>query len=433
VVTAVIGGQWGDEGKGKIIDLLAEKAGLVIRAQGGNNAGHTVVTEHGEFKFQLMPSGILYPHVTCVIGHGVVVDPRVMLKEIEQLRERNIEPSNLVVSERAHMVMSYHPVLDRLEEDSRGTDRLGTTWRGIGPAYSDKIRRIGFRIGDLQKEVFMRKKLGFVVGQVKNLVMTDLYKQEPFDCEQMVEEYLEYARQLDPYIKDTYPVVQDALDRGAPVLLEGAQATMLDLDFGTYPYVTSSNPTAGGVCTGSGVPPTRLDAVLVVLKAYTTRVGYGPFPTELTDEVGDQIRERGREFGTVTGRARRVGWFDGSVARYAARVNGATSLAVTKLDILDETPELQVCVGYEFRGEFHDHPMANISHLKHCAPRYETMPGWEQSIGDCRVWMDLPPNCRAYVERVEELCGAPIELVGVGPRRDQFVVRGRPDFLRATG
>jgi adenylosuccinate synthase len=424
VVTAVIGGQWGDEGKGKIIDLLAEKAELVIRAQGGNNAGHTVVTEHGEFKFQLMPSGILYPHVTCVIGHGVVVDPRVMLKEIEQLRERQIEPTNLVVSERAHMVMSYHPVLDRLEEDSRGTDRLGTTWRGIGPAYSDKIRRIGFRIGDLQKEVFLRKKLAFVVGQVKNPVMTSLYKEEPFDCDGMVEEYLDYARQLDPYIKDTYPIVQDALDRGAPVLLEGAQATMLDLDFGTYPYVTSSNPTAGGACTGSGVPPTRLDEVLLVLKAYTTRVGYGPFPTELLDEVGDQIRERGREFGTVTGRARRVGWFDGAVARYAARVNGATSLAVTKLDILDETPEIRVCVGYDFRGEFHDHPMANISHLKHCDPRYVTLPGWEAPIGACRRWEDLPANCRAYIECLEDVCGVPVELIGVGPRRDQFIVRG---------
>ena len=428
MVTAVIGGQWGDEGKGKIIDLLAEKADLVIRAQGGNNAGHTVVTEHGEFKFQLMPSGILYPHVTCVIGHGVVVDPRVMLKEIEQLRERNIEPSNLVVSERAHMVMSYHPVLDRLEEDSRGTDRLGTTWRGIGPAYSDKIRRIGFRIGDLQKEVFMRKKLAFVVGQVKNPVMTDLYKQDPFDCDQMVEEYLEYARHLDPYIKDTYPVVQDALDRGAAILLEGAQATMLDLDYGTYPYVTSSNPTAGGACTGSGIPPTRLDQVLVVLKAYTTRVGYGPFPTELTAEVGDRIRERGREFGTVTGRPRRVGWFDGSVARYAARVNGATSLAVTKLDVLDETPELQVCVGYDFRGEFHDHPMANISHLKHCEPRNVTLPGWQSRIGDCRRWEDLPANCRAYIECLEDICGVSIGLIGVGPHREQFINRGKDLF-----
>jgi adenylosuccinate synthase len=425
MVIIVVGGQWGDEGKGKIIDLLAERADLAIRSQGGNNAGHTVVTEHGEFKFQLMPSGILYPHVTCVIGHGVVVDPRVLLKEIEQLRERGLEPANLVVSERAHMVMSYHPVLDRLEEDSRGDDRLGTTWRGIGPAYSDKIRRIGFRIGDLQKEAFMRKKLDFVVQQVKNPVMTDLYKQDRFDPDMMLEEYLGYASQLDPYIKDTYPIVQDALDRGARVLLEGAQATMLDLDYGTYPYVTSSNPTAGGACTGSGVPPTRLDAVLLVLKAYTTRVGYGPFPTEEPGEVGDQIRERGREFGTVTGRARRVGYFDGAVARYAARVNGATSIALTKLDILEQLPEIKVCVGYDFRGEFHDHPMANISHLKHCEPRYVTLPGWEQPIGDCRAWEELPANCRSYVECLEDVCGTLVELIGVGPRREQFVVRGK--------
>jgi adenylosuccinate synthase len=360
-----------------------------------------------------------------VIGHGVVVDPRVLLKEIEQLRERGLEPANLVVSERAHMVMSYHPVLDRLEEDSRGDDRLGTTWRGIGPAYSDKIRRIGFRIGDLQKEAFMRKKLDFVVQQVKNPVMTDLYKQDRFDPDMMLEEYLGYASQLDPYIKDTFPIVQDALDRGARVLLEGAQATMLDLDYGTYPYVTSSNPTAGGACTGSGVPPTRLDAVLLVLKAYTTRVGYGPFPTEEPGEVGDQIRERGREFGTVTGRARRVGYFDGAVARYAARVNGATSIALTKLDILEQLPEIKVCVGYDFRGEFHDHPMANISHLKHCEPRYVTLPGWEQPIGDCRAWEELPANCRSYVECLEDVCGTLVELIGVGPRREQFVVRGR--------
>src|SRR5207244_1491908 len=287
---------------------------------------------------------------------------------------------------------------------------------GIGPAYSDKIRRIGFRIGDLQKEVFMRKKLDFVVGQVKNPVMTDLYKQEPFDWEQMVEEYLEYARQLDPYIKDTYPIVQDALDRGAPVLLEGAQATMLDLDFGTYPYVTSSNPTAGGVCTGSGVPPTRLDAVLVVLKAYTTRVGYGPFPTELTDEVGDQIRERGHEFGTVTGRPRRIGWFDAAVGRYAVRLNGVGIAALMRLDILDDQPRLKICTGYTFRGAKHDHPMANISHYKHSTPLYEDFPGWQQEIGAAKRWDDLPPNCRDYVERVGELIGAPIQRTGTGPR-----------------
>jgi adenylosuccinate synthase len=428
VVIAVVGGQWGDEGKGKVIDLLAERAGMVIRAQGGNNAGHTVVTDDGEFKFQLMPSGILYPNVTCVIGHGVVVDPRVLLKEIEQLRERGIEPDNLVVSERAHMVMSYHPVFDRLEESVRGDDRLGTTWRGIGPAYADKIRRIGFRVGDLQKEAFMRKKLDFVIGHVKNPILTDLYREETYDWTSMLEEYLGYAAKLDRYIKDTYPLVQDALDRKANVLLEGAQATMLDLDYGTYPYVTSSNPTAGGSCTGSGVPPTRLDLTLLVVKAYTTRVGYGPFPTELDGSTGDQVRERGHEFGTVTGRARRVGWFDAAVVRYAVRVNGADSMALTKLDVLDELPELKICSGYDFRGEFHDHPMANISHLKHCRPRYETLPGWKEPLGGCRRWDELPARCRAYVERIEELCGARIDRLGVGPRRDQYVSRGRAFF-----
>ncbi len=426
MVTVVVGGQWGDEGKGGVIDYLAQRSDMVIRAQGGNNAGHTVVTEDGEFKFQLIPSGILHQHVTCVIGNGVVADPRVLIREIEQLRERGIEPGNLLVSERAHMVMSYHPIFDQLEEAQRGDDRLGTTWRGIGPAYADKIRRIGFRIGDLQKEAFLRKKLEFVVGQVKNPDLEGLFRAESFDRDRMVEEYLGYARALDPFIRDTFPVVQEALDRGDNVLLEGAQATMLDLDFGTYPYVTSSNCTAGGACTGSGVPPTRIDSSVLVCKAYTTRVGYGPFPTELTDHVGDAIRERGHEFGTVTGRPRRVGWFDGAVASYAARLNGATSIALNKLDVLDEMPEIQVCVGYDFRGEFHDHPMANISHLKHCEPRYETLPGWETPLGDCRTWEDLPPTCRAYVERLEELCGAPIHMIGVGPRRDQFVVRGGP-------
>jgi adenylosuccinate synthase len=428
VVIVVVGGQWGDEGKGKLVDYLAQRANMVVRPQGGNNAGHTVVTEHGEFKFQLLPSGILHPDVTCVIGNGVVVDPRVLIREIEQLRERGIEPRNLVVSERAHMVMSFHPLFDRLEEEARGDDRLGTTWRGIGPAYADKVRRIGFRIGDLQKEVFLRKKLGFVVGQVKNPILRDLYREQAFDCEGMVEEYLGYAAALDPYIRDTFPVIQDALDRGDRILLEGAQSTMLDLDFGSYPYVTSSNCSAGGACTGSGIPPTRVDRSIVVCKAYTTRVGYGPFPTELTDHVGDAIREGGKEFGTVTGRARRVGWFDGAVARYAVRVNGASSLALMKLDVLDGQPELKVGVGYDFRGEFHDHPMANISHLKHCEPRYETMPGWDEPIGDCRTWEDLPASCRDYVERLEALCGVPIDMIGVGPRRDQFVVRGQPFF-----
>ena len=428
MVIILVGGQWGDEGKGKVIDYLASKAHMVIRTQGGNNAGHTVVTEHGEFKFQLMPSGILYPHVTCIIGNGVVVDPIVLLREITQLRERGIEPKKLMVSERAHMVMRYHPLFDQLEEESRGDDRLGTTWRGIGPAYSDKVRRIGFRIGDLQKEAFMRKKLAFVVGQVKNPILTKLYEKEPYDLENMLAEYMGYARELDPFIQDTFPTIQDALDSGANILLEGAQATMLDLDFGTYPYVTSSNPTAGGALTGSGIPPTKVDLTIGVFKAYTSRVGYGPFPSELLDEVGDQIRERGHEFGTVTGRPRRIGWFDSAVARYSVRLNGVGCAALMRLDILDDQPLLKICTGYNFRGKRFDHPLANISHYKHCEPVYEDMPGWQHEIGAAKCWDDLPQACRDYVDRIGELIGAPVELVGTGPRRDQFVTRGRTLF-----
>jgi adenylosuccinate synthase len=428
VVIILVGGQWGDEGKGKVIDFLAAKADMVIRSQGGNNAGHTVITEHGEFKFQLMPSGILYPDCVCVIGNGVVVDPIVLLREISQLRERGIEPKNLIVSERAHMVMRYHPLFDQLEEEARGDDRLGTTWRGIGPAYADKVRRIGFRIGDLQKEAFMRKKLAYVVGQVKNPILTKLYEHDAYDWSSMVDEYMGYAKQLDPYIKDTFPLIQDALDRKANILLEGAQATMLDLDFGTYPYVTSSNPTAGGALTGSGIPPTKVDLTIGVFKAYTTRVGYGPLPSEVLNEVADQIRERGHEFGTVTGRPRRIGWFDSAVAGYSARVNGVGVAALMRLDILDDQPLLKICTGYDFRGKRYDHPIANISHYKHCKPVYEEMPGWQTDIGGARYWDDLPKACRGYIERIGELIGVPIELVGTGPRRDQFVTRGRKLF-----
>jgi len=428
VVIILVGGQWGDEGKGKVIDYLAAKADMVIRSQGGNNAGHTVITEHGEFKFQLMPSGILYPNCVCIIGNGVVVDPIVLLREISQLRERGIEPKNLIISERAHMVMNYHPLFDQLEEETRGDDRLGTTWRGIGPAYADKVRRIGFRIGDLQKEAFMRKKLAFVVGQVKNPILTKLYEKEALDLDSMAADYMGYAKQLDPYIKDTFPIIHEALDQKANILLEGAQATMLDLDFGTYPYVTSSNPTAGGALTGSGIPPTKVDLTIGVFKAYTSRVGYGPFPSELLDEVGDQIRERGHEFGTVTGRPRRIGWFDSAVARYSARLNGVGCAALMRLDILDDQPLLKVCTGYDFRGKRFDHPVANISHYKHSKPIYEEMPGWQTDIGGAKEWDELPRGCRDYVERVGELIGVPIDLIGTGPRRDQLVTRGRKLF-----
>jgi len=421
-VTILVGGQWGDEGKGKVIDLLADSVDMVVRSQGGNNAGHTVVAEGKEFRFHLIPSGILNPKTACVIGHGMVVDPRAFLQELDGLRREGVSTDNLVLSERAHMVMPYHPVLDKLGEEMRGDDRLGTTWRGIGPAYEDKVRRIGFRIGDLQKPAFMEKKLRFVL-RLKNETLTRLYGAEPLDERAILDEYLEYAERIDPYIRDIYPIIQDALIDGRRILLEGAQGVMLDIDLGTYPYVTSSAPTAGGACTGSGIPPARVTKTVGVFKAYTTRVGYGPFPTELTDGLGELIREVGQEFGTTTGRARRVGWFDAAMARYAIATNGIDSMVVTKVDVLDNLDTIRICTGYVSKGEIWDHPMANISHLKHSDPIYEELPGWRASTRECRRFEDLPDACRAYLDRLGELCDAAVEVVSVGPDREHTLVR----------
>ena len=394
----------------------------MVRSQGGNNAGHTVVSDGHVYKFHLIPSGILYPGVACVIGHGVVVDPKAFLGEIDGLHANGVSSDNLIVSDRAHMVMPYHPVLDKLGEDQRGDDRLGTTFRGIGPAYEDKVRRVGFRIGDLQKTRFLEKKLRFVL-RLKNETLTRLYGHEPFDEQAILDEYMEYGERLDRYIRDIYPVVQGAIAADQRILLEGAQGVMLDIDLGTYPYVTSSAPTAGGACTGSGIPPSRITKTVAVMKAYTTRVGYGPFPTELTDELGEYIREHGSEFGTTTGRARRVGWFDGAVARYAVNTNGIDSLVLTKLDVLDELDTVRICTDYVSKGEVWDHPMANISHMKHCEPRYIEMPGWQTSTRGCRRWDELPPAARDYVERLAEVSGAPIDVISVGPDREQTIVR----------
>jgi adenylosuccinate synthase len=358
----------------------------------------------------------------CVIGHGVVVDPKVFLQEVDNLHAEGVSTDNLVISERAHMVMPYHPELDRLAELQRGDDRLGTTWRGIGPAYEDKVRRIGFRVGDLQKPAFLEKKLRFVL-RLKNEVLSKLYDAPPFDELAILDEYLAYAERLNPMIHDIHPLIRDAIARDLRILLEGAQGVLLDIDLGTYPYVTSSAPTAGGACTGSGIPPSRVDKTVGVFKAYTTRVGYGPFPTELTDELGERIREVGAEFGTTTGRARRVGWFDAAVARYAVDTNGIDSIVLTKVDVLDQVETLRVCTGYVWRGEFWDHPMANISHLKHCTPVYEEMPGWMTSTRDCRSYGELPAACRAYIERVAELSGAPVDVVSIGPDREHTLVR----------
>jgi len=421
VITILVGGQWGDEGKGKIIDLLSEQADMVIRSQGGNNAGHTVVNAGQEFRFHLIPSGILYPNTTCVIGNGVVLDPRVLLDEMAQVQSRGISIERLIISDRAHLIMPWHPILDKLEEEQRGDDRLGTTWRGIGPAYADKIRRIGFRAGDLLKPRFLEKKLDFVLTKIKNPILQQLYHVDPLDGQAILQEYTAYGERLASHIRDIFPVVHDAMGRDERILLEGAQGSMLDLDFGTYPYVTSSSPTAGGALTGSGIPPTAVDLTIGVFKAYTTRVGYGPLPTELLDSLGDQIRETGVEYGTTTGRARRVGWFDAAVARYSVALNGIRSIALTKLDVLDSFDPIRICTGYRSKGEVLAYPMSNISHLKHCEPVYEELPGWGATTTEIRRPEDLPGAARRYIDRLGELCGAPVEIVSVGAARDQTI------------
>ncbi|HEY9287491.1 MAG TPA: adenylosuccinate synthase [Candidatus Dormibacteraeota bacterium] len=427
MVIILVGGQWGDEGKGKIIDLLSEKTDMVIRSQGGNNAGHTVVNAGQEFRFHLIPSGILYGDTTCVIGNGVVLDPKVLLEEMQQVQSRGISIDRLIISDRAHLIMPWHPILDKLEEEQRGDDRLGTTWRGIGPAYADKIRRIGFRVGDLAKPRFLEKKLTFVLNKIKNPILEQLYHVQPLDLNQILAEYTAYGERLGPYITDIFPVIRGALQRKEQILLEGAQGSMLDLDFGTYPYVTSSSPTAGGALTGSGIPPSAVDLTMGVFKAYTTRVGYGPMPTELDNELGKQIREVGREYGTTTGRARRVGWYDAVVARYSVALNGIGSIALTKLDVLDELDPVRICTGYISKGELHEYPMSNISHLKHCEPVYESLPGWRSSIAGIRRAEDLPKAARRYIDRLSELSGAPVDIVSVGASRDQTI------WMRGTG
>ncbi len=428
MIVILLGGQWGDEGKGKLIDLLSERADLVIRCQGGNNAGHTVVDHGSEFRFHLIPSGILYPKVSCVIGSGVVVDPAALIEEMDQLTQQGVSLERLVVSERSHMTMPYHPLLDRLEEEVRGDDRLGTTWKGIGPAYSDKVRRIGFRVGDLTKPKFLENKLRFVIERIKNPILAKLYDSPGFDPDEVLERYLGYAKRLIPHLADTYPITQRAVAEGANVLLEGAQGALLDLDFGTYPYVTSSSPGAAGACVGAGIAPSQVDHTMGVVKAYTTRVGYGPMPTELSGELADQIREVGHEYGVTTGRARRVGWFDACVVRYAVNLNGVQSIALTKLDVLDSVDVIRVCTAYRWRGEIHDHPMANISHLKHCDPIYEEVEGWRCDTSSARSWDDLPSAARHYVELLEHLSGAPITMVSVGPSRERTLFRQPPPF-----
>jgi len=416
----VVGTQWGDEGKGKITDFLAEGADVVARYQGGNNAGHTILIEGRKYKLTMIPSGIFYRDKICVIGNGTVLNPKALVEEIDYIHENGFSTDNLRISDRAHVIMPYHIVLDGLEEERKGDGKIGTTRKGIGPCYMDKMARAGIRMIDLMDaEEFTAKARRLV--EEKNRIIRSVYGGEPLDADAIIGEYLGYAERLRPYVTDTSVVLNEAIDAGKNVLFEGAQGVMLDIDQGTYPFVTSSNPTAGGVCIGSGVGPSKIDQVIGVAKSYTTRVGDGPFPTELHDEIADLIRERGNEYGTVTGRPRRVGWFDSVVVRHARRVSGLTGLSLNSLDVLTGLDTVKICTAYTYRGERIEHYPASLKVLSECEAVYEELPGWHEDISGAKSLDDLPPNARRYVERVSELTGIPIAIFSVGRNRDQTV------------
>jgi adenylosuccinate synthase len=419
--TVVVGTQWGDEGKGKFTDLVAKEMQMVVRYQGGHNAGHTIVVDGETFALQLVPSGILYDHITPVIGNGVVVDPNVLISEVDMLTSKGVDCSRLRVSGNAHLILPYHQELDKMTERYLGKNKLGTTKRGIGPAYADKSTRVGLRVQDLLDPKIFRQKLDVVLKE-KNLLLTKVYNQLPLDADDIAAQYLDVCRpRIEPLIADTVGLVHDALDMDQQVLLEGAQATFLDLDHGTYPYVTSSNPVAGGACTGAGVGPRDIDRVIGIAKAYVTRVGAGPFPTELHDEVADLLVERGGEYGTNTGRRRRPGWFDAVMMRQAVRLNSLSEIALTKLDVLDTLDSLKVCVAYEADGERFTHLPYHQSVLHKVTPVYEELPGWNTDLTEATERHHLPQEARDYIAFLEEQVRVPISLVGVGPGREQFL------------
>lgn len=417
----MIGAQWGDEGKGKITDLLSRSADVVVRSQGGVNAGHTVVVAGQTFKLHLIPSGILYPNTECIIGSGTVIDPQVLIEEIEQLKALGVTVDNLHISQTAHITMPYHRKIDRAAEESRGEYKIGTTGRGIGPTYADKSERTGIRVLDLMNSEHLHKQLGWTINY-KNVILEKLYNLPPLDPEKVIEEYLKYAEYLKPFVVDSSLKIYEAVNQKKNILFEGAQGTLLDLDHGTYPYVTSSNPIAGGACVGAGVGPTTIDRVIGVAKAYTTRVGEGPFPTELNDRVGQLLGDLGAEFGTTTGRRRRCGWFDAVIGRYAVRINGLDCLAITKLDVLDELEEIKICVAYEVDGEICNHFPTNASYFANCKPVYKSLPGWQQDTSSCRSLADLPKKALNYLKYLAELMKVPIAIVSVGPGRDQTII-----------
>jgi adenylosuccinate synthase len=418
---ALLGAQWGDEGKGKATDLLGEKVDYVVRYQGGNNAGHTVVIKDQKFALHLLPSGILSPGVIPVIGNGVVIDPSVLFEEIKGLNERGIDTSKLRISYNAHLITPYHRTIDKVSERFLGNSKIGTTGRGIGPAYADKINRIGIRVQDLFDRSILRQKIESALRD-KNQVLIKVFNRKGLEVDEVLDEYLRYAELFSPYVNDTSLLLNRALDQGKNVLLEGSQGTLLDVDHGTYPFVTSSNPTAGGACTGSGIGPTRISRVIGIVKAYTTRVGSGPFPTELFDEDGERLRSIGGEVGVTTGRARRCGWYDALIARYAVRVNGLTDFFLTKLDVLSGWERIPVCVAYEIDGKRVEELPSSQSDFHHAKPIYEYLPGWSEDISGAKNLDQLPVNARAYVKYLEEISGAPISAVGVGQERDQTIL-----------
>ncbi|MET9218708.1 adenylosuccinate synthase [Streptomyces sp. NPDC088197] len=416
----LLGAQWGDEGKGKATDLLGGSVDYVVRYQGGNNAGHTVVVGDQKYALHLLPSGILSPGCTPVIGNGVVVDPAVLLSELSGLNERGVDTSKLLISGNAHLITPYHQTIDKVTERFLGNRKIGTTGRGIGPAYADKINRVGIRIQDLFDESILQQKVDAALSE-KNQVLVKLFNRRAISTAQVVEEYLGYAEQIRSYVADTTLILNNALDEGKVVLMEGGQGTLLDVDHGTYPFVTSSNPTSGGACTGSGIGPTKISRVIGILKAYTTRVGSGPFPTELFDADGERLRTVGHEFGVTTGRNRRCGWFDAVIARYATRVNGLTDFFLTKLDILTGWEQIPVCVAYEIDGRRVEELPYSQSDFHHAKPVYEYLPGWTEDISKAKSLSDLPKNAQAYVKALEEMSGAPISAIGVGPGRTETI------------
>ncbi|WP_134740244.1 adenylosuccinate synthase [Nocardioides sp. 503] len=418
---AIIGAQWGDEGKGKATDLLGSRVDHVVKFNGGNNAGHTVVIGDEKYALHLLPSGILSPNCTPVIGNGVVVDIEVLFEELDALTARGVDVSKLKVSANAHVIASYNRSLDKVTERFLGSRRLGTTGRGIGPTYADKMNRIGIRVQDIFDENILRQKVEGAL-ELKGQILAKIYNRRAPEVDAIVEELLEYVERLRPMVCDTGLLLNQALDRGETVLLEGGQATLLDVDHGTYPFVTSSSATSGGACTGSGIPPSRLDRVVGIVKAYTTRVGEGPFPTELFDDFGAHLSKVGAEFGVTTGRPRRCGWYDAVIARYAARVNGVTDFVLTKLDVLTGLEKVPVCVAYDVNGVRHDEMPVNQSDFHHAVPIYEEFPGWWEDISHVRTFEELPANAQAYVRAVERMSGSRVSVIGVGPKRDQTIV-----------